>query len=476
MIIKSLELHDYKQFTNYKVNFSTLNFISGANGTGKSTLGKEAYLFCFHGYSSDKLSDLPNKPNKAKSCWVKGEVEVNGNQYIVKRSIPSKLEIWKNKEQLKFATKAEAELYLKSLFGDVNLFKKFRMIDNKVGINFLEEGQVALKKTIFSLSQDKFNLVRDNLGKIKYEREMYNKDNLRIDTHYPSKKRLNVIKEGIQKLNSTYSTLTKEANSLNTDLNNYSRKQGEITTKKNRVKWQLEQLDKEDSCYECKQLLPKPNKAQMLETKTTEIKYLSQNYDNNLVIIEEIKEMLVQAQKPIAKLNPSIMKLKTLEMALETRIKHEDFKYTTKDVEIVKRAIKELDNLSSKCLVRSINNLEPIINSVLEKIGFKVIFEVNDKGKFEIVLRKDEINYPYNLLSEGQKLILQIAFTLALLLSKNESGLIIADEGFSSLDEENLLHILTIFENYPFQIIFCLHLFLNVPEGIKIIKLGKEDE
>jgi len=352
------------------------------------------------------------------------------------------------------------------------------MIDNKVGINFLEEGQVALKKTIFSLSLDKFNLVRDNLNKIKYEREMYNKDNLRISTHYPSQKRLKVIKEGMKELDNTYNHLTQEVRNLNNDLNNYNRKQGEVNTKQNRANWQLTQLNKELEaiCYECKQTLPKSNKEQMIKDRTLEVANLSKQHKNNTNIMEEIREMVIQAEKPIKELTPKRDKLRNLELMLETRIKHNDFRFTTKDVEVVKRAIKELDSLSSKCLVRSINNLEPIINSVLEKIGFKVIFEVNDKGKFEIVLRKDEINYPYNLLSEGQKLILQIAFTLALLLSKNQSGLIIADEGFSSLDEENLLHILTIFENYPFQIIFCLHLFLNVPEGIKIIKLGKKEE
>ena len=474
MIIKSLEFHNYKCFTDYKVDFSILTFIKGANGIGKSTLGKDAHLFCTHGYSDKKLSDLPNKPIKAKSCWVKEEIEVNGNLYAIKRSVPTKLEIWKNNELLEFDTNAEAELYLKSLFGDVNIFKKFRMIDNKVGINFLEEGQVALKKTIFSLSQDKFNQVRDNLNKLKYDRELHNKDNLRIAIHYPSEKRLKIIRDGLVKLNSTYNTLTQEVRTLNSDLNTYNRKQGEITTNKNKTKWQRDKLLQEPICYECKQSLPQPNKAQMLKDKNEAITNLNEQYKNNVDVIEELKEMIIQAEKPIAALNPKKDKLHQLEMVLETRIKHNDFKYNTKDVEIVKRSIKELDSLSSRCLVRSINTLEPIINSVLEKINFQVIFEVNDKGKFAITLRKDEIDYAYNLLSDGQKLILQIAFKLALNLSKNNEGLIVADEGLSSLDSENLLHILTIFENYPFQLIFMLHRADDIPEGIKIIDLNEQ--
>ena len=61
------------------------------------------------------------------------------------------------------------------------------------------------------------------------------------------------------------------------------------------------------------------------------------------------------------------------------------------------------------------------------------------------------------------------------MLSRGEEGLVVADEGLSSLDSENLLHILTIFENFPMQLIFCLHHFDNVPEEVKVIELGKEE-
>lgn len=473
MIIKSLKFHNFKIFSDFKVDFSSITFIKGDNGVGKSTLGKEGHLFCIYGYTDKKLPELPNKINKSKSCWVEEEIEQGEDLYRIKRSYPTRLEIWKNEEQVNFATNAEAQNYLKQIFGDVHTFKKFRMVDKTIGINFLEEGQIALKKTIFSLSQEKFNIVRDKLNQIKHEREIYNKDNAIVESHYPSEKRLNIIKNELTKLAPTYDKLLQESRQLGNELNEYNRKQGQIETNKNRAKWQRDKLLQDEKCYECKQFLPKPNKQEMLKEKGEEIEKLNQQYKHNLDVIEELKEMLAQSETALEKITPKRDKLHDLKSKLEIRIKQKAYKYSNRDVEIVKRAIKELDNLSSRCLVRSISVLEPIINSVLEKINFKLTFEVNDKGKFAITLQKDDIKYDYSLLSDGQKLVLQVAFKLAMLLERNDEGVVIADEGLSSLDKENLLHILTIFEHYPYQLIFMLHNFDNIPEEIKVIALGK---
>jgi hypothetical protein len=51
---------------------------------------------------------------------------------------------------------------------------------------------------------------------------------------------------------------------------------------------------------------------------------------------------------------------------------------------------------------------------------------------------------------------------------------VVADEGMGALDSQNLLHILHIFENLPFQLFFVLHNFEEPPENIKIIDLDKE--
>jgi ABC-type dipeptide/oligopeptide/nickel transport system ATPase subunit len=59
-------------------------------------------------------------------------------------------------------------------------------------------------------------------------------------------------------------------------------------------------------------------------------------------------------------------------------------------------------------------------------------------------------------------------------LEKGETGIVIADEGISSLDEENLTHVLTIFQNMSFQLFFIVHNLEEVSQNIKTIDLNKE--
>jgi DNA repair exonuclease SbcCD ATPase subunit len=468
MIIKSLELHNFKGFKQYKVDFSPITFIKGDNGVGKSTLGKEAHLFCVYGYvGKDKLSDLPNKDIKAKSCWVMEEIETNGTFYKIKRSYPTKLEIWENNLPLKFATNAEAQLRLKQLFGDVNSFKRFRMIDKSAGINFLEEGQVALKKTLFSISQDKLNEMRDKLAKIKYERDMYNKDKLNTE------ERLETLEIGIAKLKAKLDPLTKNIRELENEIRKNNIEHGKIIARKKTVTWEKNKLQEEQKCYTCKQPLKVINHTALVLEKDNELAYLNQAFEERVELIAETTEMLAQVRASYDTIYPEITRLQGLANKLQTRIKQKDYKYTTAQVEIVKKAIKELDNISSKCLVQSIEVLEPIINSVLEKINFKLRFDINTKGKFALILEKDGIEYPYNSLSEGQKLILQVSFKLAVMLEQGKDGLLIADEGFSSLDKENLMHILTIFSEFPVQLVFMLHSNFEVPNNVKTVELGE---
>jgi len=475
MIIKSLELHNFKGFQKYKVDFSTITFIKGANGIGKSTLGKEAHLFCIYGYiGKDKLTELPNKVAKAKSCSVTEVIEVNGTTYKVKRSYPTKIEIWANGDLVKLATNAESQNYLKKLFGDVNKFKRFRMIDKSAGINFLEEGQVALKKTLFSVSQDKLNEMRDKLAKIKYERDMWNKDKLNVSSHYPSEKRGVILVASIAKLKDKLIPLTKSKNELENEIRSCTRTQGQIESRKKTITWEKSKLLENKTCYACNQSLKVQNHEEMLRQKEEELINLDRSYEQGTEIINESKEMLEQVRQSYDAVYPDITRLQGLISKLETRIKQKDYKYSTADVEIVKKAIKELDNISSKCLVQSIEVLEPIINTVLEKINFKLRFDVNIKGKFAIILEKDGIEYPYNSLSEGQRLLLQVAFKIALMLEQGNEGLMVADEGFSSLDQENLLHILTIIGEFPVNLIFMLHSDFTMPDNVKVIELGKE--
>jgi len=150
-------------------------------------------------------------------------------------------------------------------------------------------------------------------------------------------------------------------------------------------------------------------------------------------------------------------KINKLKYKLENIIKRKDYKWTTNDVEIIKQAIKELDNFSSYYITEWIKILEPIINDILTKINFQVSFEINEKGNIDVNLLRNGEVYNYKDLSAGQRLVVSISFQLALLLENTQEGFIIADEGFSNLDIENLKLILELFKNLPFQLLCVIH-------------------
>jgi len=473
MIIKSIKLHNFKNFEDFDSNFAKMTFIKGKNGSGKTTLALESLLFALYGFTTkEKLSDLPTR-SKAKSCAVEVKIEQKGVIYTIKREYPTKVEILKDDESLVFANSREVQSFIDSTFGDRLHFMKFRMVDAYTKeTNFLEEGQATLKKILFSISEDTFNKVKIKLNNIKHEREIFNKDNAVIYKNYPSEKRLKILRTGLSNLQSELNKIRSDIREIENGNIQEERTKSQLAERKRRFDSQEKVLKTSKKCYACGQELPKDKQKQMLQDLAKEIKQLESKLpeiEKNLVMSKEIIDSFKKNQDKL-QLHKEI--LSSLIMKLEGRLKQKDYKYTTKDVIIVKKALEELDKLSSYYLTESIRMLEPIINSILEKINFKVQFELDAKGKFSINLQKESILYKYKDLSTGQKLILQVAFKLALLLEREESGIIVADEGMSSLDRENLIHILSIFENLPFQLVFVIHNLEDIPHNIGVIDLN----
>lgn len=505
MIIKTIKLKNFKNFEKANFSFSSLTFIKGANGSGKTTLALDSLLYGLFGYyRGELLGDLVTR-GKAKKASVEVILEHNNKVYEVIRAYPTKISIKEGDTYLKFVNSTDAQNWINKTFGDRLNFCRFRLIDTATqDTNFLEAGQTTIKKILFSATDEIFNNLKKKLNNIKSNRERFCKDKAVTYTHYPSEKRLLLISSKLKEFGEHYREMDKEVNStekeqrileLNISKNEY--RQSEITrtivdlqTQMKNLKIKSDIVIKKKTCFVCKQTLPESSAKRIVQDKTkeiaekqTQVELLTKESNELLhqvpILKEELKnieEIIIQDKYVRDTFLPKKDKLNNLKMKLETRIKQKDFKYTPKQVEIVKKAITEVDGLSTYYLIETIKILEPIINSVLEKIHFNVKFETNEKGKFEIQLTKEGVIYKYKDLSTGQKLLLQIAFKLAILLERNSSGIIIADEGMSSLDEENLNHILQIFENYPFQLLLVLHRFNEVPDNIQVIDLSKRKE
>lgn len=474
MFLKRAKLRNFQIYREFETDFSGLTFIKGRNGSGKSTLGQETLLFCLWGYTAKNLTEIPSR-GVAKGCSVEVEIEHEQSVYIVERKIPSELKVIKDGQPLVFENASAAQSYLKDLFGEALNFKKFHMIDNETGINFIDpKAATSFKQIIFSVSEERFNRVKEKLSKIKQEREIWNRDNAVIYPHAPSEKRLALLTKKIALLEEEKGKAVAEERKIGNEEYTQGNIIGQIQGQIRNIESQKTKMSA-TNCYACGAPLKREQNTEIIAKQEANIRDLQEQLIHAREELEEIQEFRARARQPIETFDNRIRHIFDLKARLEGRLKQKNFIYTTQDVEVAKQAIKELDVLSTTFLVNGIRSLEPIINEVLSKIGHSLEFDINDKGKFDMKLTKDGETFTYKDLSTGQKLMLQIAFKLALLLERGEEGVVIADEGLGSLDQENLLHVLTIFQNYPFQLIFIIHHFDNLPDGIRIIDLNPQE-
>ena len=475
MWLKSINLNNWKQFEGqHRFEFDKINFVAGNNGIGKSNLTINAILFGLYGYSDKlKLSDLITYGKK--SAVVSLEIEKNNSHYTIERQIPSKVKILKNHAEIEWKENGvkERDLYIQELFGSLTYFKKFRIVDGyDKEVNFLEQGNTTLKKILFSFTQNQLNEAKNFLLEMKNEIQSNMKKEGQIK-HFYSEKRLNILKEGIRFIEEKILELQRERKKIQGTISTISHKQGVLLAQIKEANKQIKKAEQK-ICYACKQPIPvekrkkiKKEALEVLKKAKKEYKLLDEDREEFEILLEDYTNQINYLTNKKVKLNELIAKLK---MVSEL---NKQFKYTKQDYENIKKALNLYEQFMSEYLVYSIKTLEPIINSVLDKIGFKVSFEVSN-SKFNLVLSDNKNRkWSYHQLSTGQKLLLQIAIKVALLMKNNETGLIIADEGLGSLDEENLLYIIDLFENLPFQLIMVLHHFKNLPDYVNVLDLNQ---
>lgn len=487
MKIKEISLTNFKNFIGkHTFSFDKMTLIAGINGTGKSTI-IEALIFAIWGYTpKGKLEDICTR-DKAKSFNSVAVIEEKGHIYEVSRSYPLKISIKVDGKAVQQST-AEANAYLISVFGTREFFTKFILLDaGNPETNMLELGQVALKRIIFAGTDERFNRTREKISTIKQEREKLNADDAVIYKHYPSELRLEVLTREFDKIYSKATEIEKEIYDTEKEIRAIENRMLTAKNKQENLLRKKEDLNKETSvivkqniCYACKRPLEETVKQTLFIDKDAqnreidkELEIISGSMPDYKEGLDNLKSILDHEKKIQSELTPTRDRIAYYMNRLETRLEQKQYIYSERDVLVAKKAIEELDKMSSYYLVESVRTLEPIINSVLDKISFKCSFECDLKGKFNILLDKEGIQYKYADLSTGEKLILQIAFKLAILMRDNRADLLICDEGLGSLAEDNLNHILEIIKSLNTQIIMVLHRYEPTDADIKIIQLTK---
>jgi len=475
MRLKEITLKNFKAFVGeHNIKLFSLNLFYGENGSGKSSIILDSILFTLYGYSPNILTDLITAGQK--NCFVNLFLEYNNTFYSITREIPSKLTILENGVPVQGSIKIKQE-YINKLFNDITWFKKFRLFDVKEGINILEESGQSLQKTLLNFDEEKLNSLRNKLLEIKRERDVYNISNISVSSHYPSANRLTILKNGILLFNNLINKVKNKINDVLNSINQVNRNLGgfeynikNLIKKKNDVKGYT-------TCPTClqsvsvqhKNLVEKEVNKQKTkdEKQITSLKLSLSSYKSELDVL---KNKETSYQQKLSRVNSLIQ-------TLENRIAYSNYKWTPKDLEVAKKCIKEVDNFYSFYLLESVKNLEPLINHILSKIKFKLKFIINDKNKFDFVVYKHDTPLNYKQLSTGQKLIVSIAMKMALLLENGETGLIISDEGLSSLSENNLTLIFELIQEYPFQLLSVVHRYENPLNCLKLfhVKEGKID-
>jgi DNA repair exonuclease SbcCD ATPase subunit len=159
-------------------------------------------------------------------------------------------------------------------------------------------------------------------------------------------------------------------------------------------------------------------------------------------------------------------------MKLKEAFKFKDYKYTSKDVLSYSEAIKVLDEFSGYYINEWLGQLSLIINDLLTDINLKVEFTPEKEFMKVYDTKKGK---KYSQLSSGQKTFLSAIFKLAILIHQgNKEGLIIADEGFSDLDNVNLKNFVDVCNNFNFQVMLV---YQDLPEldNVNIIDVERKD-
>jgi DNA repair exonuclease SbcCD ATPase subunit len=449
MNLKKITLNDFKSFKGtLSFTLDKINLIQGNNGTGKSTLIKDSILFALYGYSEQTLERLPTKgKTSCSSSLLFDFIEVQ-------RTYPTSIKIFKEFE-VDLVNNNEKQKYLNDIFKTVDYFRRFRMIDSQSGINILEEGNIALKKILFSIDEHVLTRARTSIALKKAKAEIYNRDNIVTYSHYPSQKRMDMLNIGITDTKERIDRLVKDIESIEKGLFELNQNKTKSETSLEYYRKQKDKIVVDSECPTCFKRLNADSKIEMLRSLYSNIETLNERINGVLSEINDQKDILSHLKHLRESLFMKEDVISRFIFQLSNRLKQKDFIYTTNDVELYKKAIKELDNFSSFYLVEKTKILEPIINDILDKIGFSIKFTYNE-GKFDLKLYSDE-EYTYKDLSTGQRLVLLIAFKMALLLERGESGLIIADEGMSALDNNNLKWVIELFKNLPFQLLCVVH-------------------
>ena len=524
------------QFTEIELDRNETTLIIGENGAGKSTV-LDALCFALFGkpFRTISKSQLINTVN-AMETVVEIEFSIASRKYKVIRGIkPNKFEIWQNGVMLnqeansrdyqkileqqilklnyrsftqvvilgsstfvpfmqlkaKFRREVVEDLLDIKIFSMMNMLLKQRLKDlvtelQEVEYNYkLSSEKIAMQETYIKDIKNNADVI------IKDKEKTYDDNAVELGKKVSEKKTLEENQKSLFKsVDDQISTESKD-----TKLKDL---RSTLTEKQKEKDKMINFFEKHDECPVCTQDIDNEFKTQMISTKQTEKKEITDGLlkmeselDKTKSRLDEIKKVtdIIQDNSiKIAQLNTSIQELEKYQERLSGEIKElenstinnsdeeklkilqEEFnqieqnKKELKEEKVYKeasRAMLQDTGIKTKIIKQYLPIMNQLINKYLASMEFYVNFTLNESFEETIKSRfRDTFNY--ESFSEGEKMRIDLAllFTwraIAKMKNSTNTNLLILDEIFdSSLDSAGTDEFLKILNTLEGENVFVI--------------------
>ena len=524
------------QFTEIELDRNETTLIIGENGAGKSTV-LDALCFALFGkpFRTISKSQLINTVN-AMETVVEIEFSIASRKYKVIRGIkPNKFEIWQNDKMLN--QEANSRDYQKILEQQIlklnyrsftqvvilgsstfvpfmQLKAKFRreVVEDLLDIKIFSVMNLLLRQRLkdlatelqeveynYKLSSEKISMQETYIKDIKNNADVIIKDKEKTydDNAVELGKKVSEKKTLEENQKSLFKSVDDQISTESKDTK-LKDLRSTLTEKQKEKDKMINFFEKHDECPVCTQNIDNEFKTQMISTKQTEKKEITDGLlkmeselDKTKSRLDEIKKVTDVIQDnsiKIAQLNTSIQELEKYQERLSSEIKElenstinnsdeeklktlqEEFnqieqnKKELKEEKVYKeasRAMLQDTGIKTKIIKQYLPIMNQLINKYLASMEFYVNFTLNESFEETIKSRfRDTFNY--ESFSEGEKMRIDLAllFTwraIAKMKNSTNTNLLILDEIFdSSLDSAGTDEFLKILNTLEGENVFVI--------------------
>ena len=524
------------QFTEIELDRNETTLIIGENGAGKSTV-LDALCFALFGkpFRTISKSQLINTVN-AMETVVEIEFSIASRKYKVIRGIkPNKFEIWQNNVMLN--QEANSRDYQKILEQQIlklnyrsftqvvilgsstfvpfmQLKAKFRreVVEDLLDIKIFSVMNLLLRQRLkdlvtelqeveynYKLSSEKISMQETYIKDIKNNADVIIKDKEKTydDNAVELGKKVSEKKTLEENQKSLFKSVDDQISTESKDTK-LKDLRSTLTEKQKEKDKMINFFEKHDECPVCTQNIDNEFKTQMISTKQTEKKEITDGLlkmenelDKTKSRLDEIKKVtdIIQDNSiKIAQLNTSIQELEKYQERLSSEIKElenstinnsdeeklktlqEEFnqieqnKKELKEEKVYKeasRAMLQDTGIKTKIIKQYLPIMNQLINKYLASMEFYVNFTLNESFEETIKSRfRDTFNY--ESFSEGEKMRIDLAllFTwraIAKMKNSTNTNLLILDEIFdSSLDSAGTDEFLKILNTLEGENVFVI--------------------